>query len=343
MTGKFEEDVFVIDFSHTAEVNELTHLRNFRIVDWDEHRVIAQLVPEAVQSGVISFDIDASSNVHTDALEYFCQNAPPPPSPPLHPPPVPPPPLRPPSPPPRPPPPPSPPPPPMPPPPNALSRLNTALSKGAPGGAGLRAISVIILAATAGLALGYRRSLLRGRIFGCSIGAKPIEIEVADDDDDDDEADEGEADDDDDDDDDADDDDDEGGEDIPGVGGTIKAFVEIGKEKHCIDVDLEVVDSWAALSQMVHEACESIGVPGVPSHGMMHIMLSIGEKQIPVTRSTSFSMLSRATALRITVSGGKDADGADDSAAERSKAWPSALQANKNMVYGQLPSGVTSM
>ena len=200
-----------------------------------------------------------------------------------------------------------------------------ALSKGAPGGALLRAISVVILAATAGLALGYRRSLLNGRIFACSGAKQPI-LEVADGDDE-------ETDEETDDDDEEDDDDDEGGEDIQGAGGTVKAFVHIGNENHCIDVDLGKVDSWAALSQMVHEACESTGVPGVPSHGMMHIMLNIGEKQVPVTRATSFSLLSQATVLRITVSGGKDADGADESAVERSKAWPSALQADKNVIY----------
>lgn len=96
---------------------------------------------------------------------------------------------------------------------------------------------------------------------------------------------------------------------------TIKAYVELDGQVHCVVLPLTGIKSWGALSQLVHEACEDSGVPNLPVHGVMHIVLNVGDKPVPVTASTRLVQLHRAKALRVTI-------GADsrDSTSKRTKA-----------------------
>ena len=105
------------------------------------------------------------------------------------------------------------------------------------------------------------------------------------------------------------DDDDEDGGGGGGISGerAIKAFVELGGKVHSISLQTAGIQSWASLSQLIHEVCAESGVPELPPHGIMHIVLNVNELPVPVTSSTSLSQLRRAKSLRVTIgaSGGK--------------------------------------
>ena len=86
---------------------------------------------------------------------------------------------------------------------------------------------------------------------------------------------------------------------------SIKTYVGLPDgQVHCVLLPLGGMSSWGMLSQMVHEACEDSGVPNLPAHGVMHIVLNIGNKPVPVTASTKLSQLNRARTLRITINEG---------------------------------------
>lgn len=88
-------------------------------------------------------------------------------------------------------------------------------------------------------------------------------------------------------------------EDVPE--GSVRAFIEIGDDLHGLVISLDGVDSWTELSQVVHEACEEVQLPNLPEAGVMHIVLNVDGKPIPVTAQTQMDMLQRAKAIRVTL------------------------------------------
>ena len=109
-------------------------------------------------------------------------------------------------------------------------------------------------------------------------------------------------------DDDNDDDDDDFDEEAGGSGSSddggdefIEALVEVQGQVHEVSVKLADCASFADLSQRVHEACEDAGLPALPLNGLMHMVLSIDGKPVPVTRSTQFARLADAERLRVTI------------------------------------------
>ena len=86
-----------------------------------------------------------------------------------------------------------------------------------------------------------------------------------------------------------------------GDGESIEALVEVQGQVHEVSVKLADCASFADLSQRVHEACEDAGLPALPLNGLMHMVLSIDGKPVPVTRSTQFARLAEAERLRVTI------------------------------------------
>eukprot|EP00965_Chrysotila_dentata_P233546 6199654-Pleurochrysis_carterae.AAC.8 len=95
-------------------------------------------------------------------------------------------------------------------------------------------------------------------------------------------------------------------------------------------LNISGVESWAALSQLVHEACEEAGVPNLPAHGIMHIVLNVYGRPIPVTASTKLSQLRRAKALRVSIGDNAKGERAVGKRAARTKG---------ESEYGSLPRG----
>ena len=77
--------------------------------------------------------------------------------------------------------------------------------------------------------------------------------------------------------------------------------MEVQGQVHEVSVKLADCASFADLSQRVHEACEDAGLPALPLNGLMHMVLSIDGKPVPVTRSTQFARLADAERLRVTI------------------------------------------
>ena len=82
---------------------------------------------------------------------------------------------------------------------------------------------------------------------------------------------------------------------------TMKAFVALDNQIHTIVLPLVDVDSWATLSQTIHETCEDSGVPDLPVHGIMHIVLNVKGKTVPVTGITPFDELWKARAIKVSI------------------------------------------
>ena len=125
------------------------------------------------------------------------------------------------------------------------------------------------------------------------------------DDDDDENGDEGDGNGDDDDDV-GEDDDEEGSDDVEkatiiGKPESVKTFVALADQVHSIVVPLGDIDSWAALSQGIHETCEEGDVPELPVQGIMHIVLNVGGKTVPVTASTPLEELWKAKAIKVSI------------------------------------------
>ena len=92
---------------------------------------------------------------------------------------------------------------------------------------------------------------------------------------------------------------------------TIKAFVALGDQIHSIELPLEGIDSWGALSQTIHEVCEEGELPDLPENGIMHMVLNINGNTMPVTGKTRIDELWRAKAIKVSITGAKD-DAEDD-------------------------------
>ena len=84
-------------------------------------------------------------------------------------------------------------------------------------------------------------------------------------------------------------------------GESLKGYVEIGNTVYPVDLPCRTVDSWAALSQHIHEVCEANGVPNLPIHGTMHIVLNVEDQAVPVTGGLELDVLQQAIALRVTI------------------------------------------
>ena len=147
------------------------------------------------------------------------------------------------------------------------------------------------------------------------------EEEEEDEDDDEEEEEEGEEESDDDDDD-GDDDDDDGSEEdnekgsVPegmppviaaGASGhrpplsTMRAFVALGEQVHGIVLPLDGINSWADLSQTIHEICEDSDVPKLPMQGIMHMVLNVDGMTVPVTGKTPLDKLWQAKAIKVSI------------------------------------------
>ena len=149
-----------------------------------------------------------------------------------------------------------------------------------------------------------------------SKGSKTHSRISAGDDDDEDGEDEDEDDDDDDEGDDDDDDDDEDEDEDEGDGAkeeedvekgavprpeSMKAFVALGDAVHSIVLPMSEIESWATLSQTIHETCEDSDVPDLPVHGIMHIVLNVNGKTVPVTGMTPLDELWKAKAIKVSI------------------------------------------
>ena len=306
---------------------------------WQDGGIVLSLAAHSDNSNAL-FHARLSGAADLAKLKVMCsaQPPPPPPPPPPRPPPSPlpgPPPRPTPAPPPKPmpPPPPSPPPPPPPntPPPFAVSPVQIGLMMTA-GAIGLLATLAVVVKS---------RTLLGDP--AAMKGGKMQRVRNEDDgqDDDDDNEDEGDEDDEEDDDgaedeEDADDDDEDGESDDDGDDEsdddcddgqgaslanassepkTLKAFVALGSEVHSITLPLLNIDSWATLSQTIHEVCEDSDVPELPTHGIMHIVLNVDGKTVPVTAKTHLKQLWAAKAIKVSIAAGEEAS-ADESEGE---------------------------
>ena len=81
----------------------------------------------------------------------------------------------------------------------------------------------------------------------------------------------------------------------------MKAFVAIAGKVHTVTLSLGGIDSWANLSQTIHETCEDNSVPDLPVHGIMHIVLNVRGKTIPVTGTTPIDELWKAKAIKVSI------------------------------------------
>ena len=52
---------------------------------------------------------------------------------------------------------------------------------------------------------------------------------------------------------------------------SLKTFVSLGSTVHSVTLPLGDVDSWATLSQQIHDTCDDEDVPELPVNGIMHI------------------------------------------------------------------------
>ena len=155
----------------------------------------------------------------------------------------------------------------------------------------------------------------RNMLDACGLPGKMQRVRSANDDDEEDDDEEEEDDDDDDDDrdggDDGDDDVDDMGavsdSDVEGCGSglkrseSMKAFVAIADQVHTVVLSLGGIDSWANLSQTIHETCEDNSVPDLPVNGIMHIVLNVKGKTIPVTGTTPIDELWKAKAIKVSI------------------------------------------
>jgi hypothetical protein len=82
---------------------------------------------------------------------------------------------------------------------------------------------------------------------------------------------------------------------------TIKAFVALGREVHSVILPLKGIRSWGALSQAIHESCEEHDLPDLPVNGIMHIVLNVNGKTVPVTGTTPLDELWRARAIKVSI------------------------------------------
>lgn len=82
---------------------------------------------------------------------------------------------------------------------------------------------------------------------------------------------------------------------------SVKTFVALADQVHSIVVPLGDIDSWAALSQGIHETCEEGDVPELPAQGIMHIVLNVAGKTVPVTASTPLEELWKAKAIKVSI------------------------------------------
>jgi len=82
---------------------------------------------------------------------------------------------------------------------------------------------------------------------------------------------------------------------------TMKAFVALGDDVHSITLPLDEIESWASLSQTIHETCEDSSVPDLPVHGIMHIVLNVNGKTVPVTGMTPLDELWKAKAIKVSI------------------------------------------
>ncbi len=100
------------------------------------------------------------------------------------------------------------------------------------------------------------------------------------------------------------------------------------------------VESWAELSQILHETCEDSGVPELPTQGVMHLVLDLGGRQVPVSASTKLSALDRATALRVRI-GVEDEVEEDEEAQEEAGGLGVGVvkRGRGRTAYGHLPEG----
>jgi len=82
---------------------------------------------------------------------------------------------------------------------------------------------------------------------------------------------------------------------------SMKAFVALGDQIHSVVLPLENIESWASLSQTIHETCEDNDVPQLPVHGIMHIVLNVNGKTVPVTGMTPLEELWKAKAIKVSI------------------------------------------
>ena len=94
--------------------------------------------------------------------------------------------------------------------------------------------------------------------------------------------------------------------------GSLKAFVALRDQVYSIQLPLGGVQSWAQLSQTIHESCEDSDVPDLPVHGIMHIVLNVNGATVPVTGRTPLDELWRAKAVKVSITD----DGAGEAQAE---------------------------
>jgi len=100
---------------------------------------------------------------------------------------------------------------------------------------------------------------------------------------------------------------------------SLKAFVALGDDIHTITLPLTDIQSWGGLSQTIHETCEDNHVTNLPVHGIMHIVLNINGKTVPVTASTPLEELWKAKAIKVSITD-EDEDDEPVNASRRTKA-----------------------
>jgi len=85
----------------------------------------------------------------------------------------------------------------------------------------------------------------------------------------------------------------------------IPTHVDVHGKVYLVQLQLGGVASWADVSERVHESCELFGIPELPDQGIMHLVLELDGRRVPVTPRTRFAALSRTSALRVTITTGE--------------------------------------